>query len=100
MTNVEKLQKFIEDNKLDFTASGSSLNSAFTTLSGYSLFINTSEDEIRDVLENTGELTSMELKEFDRVYNYSKKNNYGEWWKKEEAKKMYKFESLDLPKLF
>jgi len=91
MTNVEKLQKFIADNKLDFDASGSSLNSAFVTLSGYSLFTGANEEEVRNVLEATESLTSMELKEFDRVYDYSKKNNYGEWWKKEEAKKMYKF---------
>jgi uncharacterized protein YggL (DUF469 family) len=91
MTNVERLTKFIEDNKLDFDASGSSLNSAFVTLSGYSLFTGANEEEVRNVLEATESLTSMELKEFDRVYDYSKKNNYGEWWKKEEAKKMYKF---------
>ena len=91
MTNVERLTKFIEDNKLDFDATGSSLNSAFVTLSGYSLFTGANEEEVRNVLEATESLTSMELKEFDRVYDYSKKNNYGEWWKKEEAKKMYKF---------
>ncbi len=91
MTNVERLTKFIEDNKLDFDATGSSLNSAFVALSGYSLFTGANEEEVRNVLEATESLTSMELKEFDRVYDYSKKNNYGEWWKKEEAKKMYKF---------
>jgi hypothetical protein len=100
MTNVEKLQKFIADNNLDFTVSGSSLNSAFVTLSGYSLYIGAMEVDVKESLHKTESLTFTDFKEFDKVYSYAKKNNYGEWWKKEEAKKMYKFESLDLPKLF
>ncbi len=82
---MEKIiEKFIKDNNLDFSETGSGLNSACTILSGYALYIGAEEaGAIKKVLPEASH------KEFDRVFEYANYNNYGDYWTSEEAKKMY-----------
>ena len=91
---IEKLKTFIKDNNLSFKEGQRNTNA--TILCGYALFIGVEDLElIEDAIEQVftfevwedGELQD----EIDRVFNYTKFNNYGKWWEKPEATKMYKF---------
>lgn len=86
---VNKIEKFIKDNKLDFTGSGSDLNGNCVILAGYACYLGLSEEDLLasilplDILDRGMELV--------RVFNYAYKNNYGEYWKTSDAKKTYAF---------
>ena len=88
MIKTEQLELFIEENKLEFTEGRR--NSDLVVLCGYSLFINADKTETCDSIFK--ELRTADLgTELDRVYEYAKKNNYGEFWRLPEAKEKYKF---------
>jgi hypothetical protein len=88
MTNIEKLKLFIKKNKLEFTEGRR--NSDLVVLCGYSGFINADKAETCDSISKKLRTADLET-ELDRVYEYAKTNNYGEWWKLPEAKEKYKF---------
>lgn len=99
----DKIKKFIEDNKLDFSGSGSDLNGQCVILAGYALYLNL---DLKDMLEITDDLEILPAgsrvrlvggscwswEEFKRVFEYAEANNYGDWWKHKEAHDMYIFE--------
>ena len=83
------IEKFIEDNELDFTGSDSGLNSNCTIISGYSLFFGIlNYDELIRYMPTIPFNAEEELK---RVFKFAKDNNYGNWWTDEKAHEMYKF---------
>lgn len=84
------IEKFIEENKLDLSETGSALNSTCCIIAGYALYIGIDHAHTlcSILLEKLDSDTDTEL---ERVFNYAKSKNYGEWWKSEEAKKQYKF---------
>lgn len=83
----EKIEKFITDNKLDFTDdAGSGLNGNLTTLCGYSLYLGVDRfDELADVVH-----TDINWAAFNRTFHYARKKNYGDWWENENNRKKYK----------
>jgi hypothetical protein len=98
MEKKETLKKFVIDNKLDFSGSGSDLNGNCTILAGFTLFLNI-EGDSSDILDIVSEIETIpdsvftaELnEEFERVYDFAKSNNYGKFWNTEMAKKQYIF---------
>lgn len=94
MERKDKIQKFIVDNKLDFTGTGSSLNGNCVILAGYADYLE--YEDYRGVLEDTGmDTISSELEnEFMRVFDYAYMNNYRNFWHTPKAKLQYTFEEL------
>lgn len=86
---VTKISKFIEDNKLNFTDSGSSLNSNCVILAGYALFIGI--DNVEDLFKAIPYYGSSEMEELERVFDFAMSSSYGDYWNTEDAKKRYKF---------
>jgi hypothetical protein len=86
---LNKIQKFIKDNGLDFTGSGSDLNSNFCILSGYALYLGLTLKELKDEM-NTEILDDAE-QELERVFNFAENHDYGAWWKTYDAGLQYKF---------
>lgn len=91
---IEKLKTFIKDNNLSFEEGERNTNA--TILCGYALFIGVSDVEL--IKCALGEYSSTKIwydseleDEIERVYIYAKHHNYGKWWEKPEAAKMYKF---------
>ena len=87
---IVQIKDFIANNKLDFSGEGSDLNGNCVILCGYLLHI---EEDIEDFLAAEGfdDFHSDVDLELRRVMNYAADNDYGDWWKSKEAKKMYKF---------
>lgn len=93
---MNKIEKFIKDNNLDFTGSGSDLNGQCVILAGYACYL-----EIPDIESLIKELDDFDPKsllftieangELNRVFKYALNNNYGDYWKTETAKETYKF---------
>ena len=84
------LRKFMQDNNLKFLPG--QRNSDAVILCGFALYKNIS---FKDIVEATNNYCSMLdivfNNELERVYNFAKSKNYGDWWNKDEAKKLYKF---------
>jgi len=85
---LNKIQEFIKNNGLDFTGSGSDLNSNFCSLSGYALHLGLTLDELKEKM--TDEQLD-EVDELDRVFDFAESHNYGAWWTSDDAKEQYKF---------
>ena len=88
---MENIKKFIEDNSLSFLGTGSSLNGNCVVLAGYALYKEISLEDLIDYFEEIPDVAGEAFEEMERVYNYAEINNYGDWWKREDAKKSYKF---------
>lgn len=90
--NIEKLRKFITENELAFTGKGSASNSDCCLISGYADFIGVSD--VKDI-EKAIKLVFPKKKDYKdelrRVFDFAYTYNYGNYWKSEEAKLMYKF---------
>lgn len=96
MSKKKKLNKFIEDNALDFTGSGSGLNSSCVIICGYADFIGVDDSlEVYNAIIEESTIAKTKkaplLKEVKRVFDFTYAYNYGTWWKREIARKMYKF---------
>ena len=95
MTNI--IEQFIVDNKISLEGEDSGLNGAFVILSGFALHKGIELGELSDSIDvflkeaSGSELSSNELYELERVYEYAASNNYSAFWKTEKAKKQYKF---------
>jgi hypothetical protein len=88
---LNKIQKFIRANTLDFSGSGSDLNSNCCTLSGYALHLGLSLDELVDRMTDEQMDHTDSLDELVRVFKFAESHGYGEWWKTEEAELQYEF---------
>lgn len=93
---MNKIQKFIKENNLDFSGFGSDLNGACVALAGYALHLNGDQDDFGQLLADIEEdgrvyLTSEASEELERVSYYAYQNNYADWWQTKEAKKQYIF---------
>jgi hypothetical protein len=90
---VEKLKKFILENKLAFEGTGSGLNSPCTILCGYADYIGASVVDVKNALRSDeGAGLSREIRnEIHRVYGFASTYNYGSWWERPQAKLEYKF---------
>ena len=89
-----KIKTFIEENKLNFNTSSSTLNSNCLVISGYALYCGITEydDLLKIILDNDDHESVQELKhELKTVFDFAKKDNYGLWWEKPEAKEQYIF---------
>lgn len=88
MTKIEQLKQFIKENKLEFTVGRR--NSDLVVLCGYGLFLEADSDtEVWRAIPEDVATTEL-LAEFDRVWEYAEKYNYGKWWEIEANRKMYK----------
>lgn len=86
---IEKLKTFIKDNNLSFEEGERNTNA--TILCGYALFIGVDDIEVIESAIHKKWYTEEMERELQRVFKYAKHNNYGKWWEKPEAKKMYSF---------
>lgn len=87
-----KLVNFINDNGLNFSDSGSGLNSDCTIISGYALHLGiTSPRTIVKAIKKANPSARKFTAELKRVFEYAEENNYGYWWDSDAAKLMYKF---------
>lgn len=88
---MKKLEKFIKDNNLLFDSTDSGLNSDCTILAGYADYIEADVNDIITSIKKTSPKAKGYETEIERVFEYAQRNNYGEFWSKPEAKKMYIF---------
>jgi len=86
---VNKIEKFIKDNKLDFSGSGSDLNGNCVILAGYACYLGLNHSEFIDLLPST--LLSAAYLELERLLEYAYNHDYGKWWNTPDAKKTYMF---------
>lgn len=94
LTPADKIHAFIKDNNINLnTLSVSALNSDFTILSGYALYIGIDcYEDLQTILEVY--ISKKERKVYDslqKVFSYAKYHDYEEFWRTKEAKKIYKF---------
>ena len=86
-----KLLDFINNNDLDFSGTGSDLNSNCCVLAGYSLWLEISKSQINTFLSDH-EVNYLGMRtEFTKVYYHAKVNKYGDFWETEEARNSYTF---------
>jgi len=75
-----KIEKFIKNNNLDFSGSGSDLNSSHCIICGYALYIG-----IEDFTQLLDLFVDTEIEEdtfqFENVWDYANHNYYEDWWK-------------------
>ena len=96
MTNIEKLTKFIEENKLSFNPG--ERNNNLAPLCGLADHYDASEEEVTKALTNAKVEVIWDnemISELEKVYEYAIKNNYGNFWTTEQAKE-YKFEKVEV----
>jgi hypothetical protein len=89
-----RLKKFLKDNNITFSGTGSALNSDCVVFAGFSLFVTNAEyslEEMYPFIESIPGHNKDYQSEFNRVYDFAFYNNYQDWWDKEEAKKKFKF---------
>ena len=88
----EIIKKFIIDNKLTFSDTGSGLNSECCIIAGYADYLSVTDYEpVLDAINSTCPDASDFIDELERVMDYAWENNYGNFWNTAEAKKQYKF---------
>lgn len=95
---MNKIQKFIQDNNLNLTDSGSGLNSTCCAIAGYALYANGDNNNYPQLLNDIQEdglyiLDYNVSNELERVYDYAYQNNYAMWWETLEAQNKYIFET-------
>ena len=81
MTNKEKelIADFIENNNLDFSGSGSSLNGNCCILGGYANYLEIEVDELCNTMKELG-YDSEVIEELDTVATYAESKSYGIAW--------------------
>jgi hypothetical protein len=88
-TKVNLIEKFITNNKLDFTGSGSDLNGNCVILAGYACYLELDWDDFIKLVEENGNVTWTIFDELKRVFEYAQIHNYGEQWKDPNQHKIY-----------
>ena len=84
---VEVLKNFIKHNSLTFTEG--CRNSDLVVLCGYSLYLGAEKEDVETVLKEKLSVDAELVSEFNFVYSYAKKNNYGDWWNNPKNKNCY-----------
>ena len=84
---VEELKNFIKHNSLTFIEGRR--NSDLVMLCGYSLHLGAEKKDVETVLEEKLSVDAELVSEFNFVYSYAKKNNYGDWWNNPKNKNCY-----------
>lgn len=96
----EKIKEFVKLNyeKLTFVGSISAVNSSCTIITGYADFIGLANDIdgelsiIRGIEAGIGQTLEGDVKEeLSRVFDFTYRYNYGNWWKSRDAKREYQF---------
>ena len=77
-TYLGDLKNFIQHNKLSFEEGRR--NSDLVMLCGYSLYIGAEKEDVETVLKEKLKVDVELVSEFNSVYSYANKNNYGDWW--------------------
>ena len=96
---IEHLEEFIKLNDLKFTEGRR--NTDCTVLIGYALYYTydtkegkfKSEDTksvLESILQDKLKADSELKKEFEKVFEFAKRNKYGKWWEKENNSNRYK----------
>ena len=83
------IRKFIKKNKIIFE--NGTRNSSIVTLIGYALYLELEKEELKKELEYEINNDYFIQDEIDRLWGYCEGRNYGDWWKTEKAKSLYKF---------
>ena len=84
---VEVLKDFIKHNSLTFVKGRR--NSDLVMLCGYSLHSGAEKKDVETVLEKKLKADAELVSEFNFIYPYAKKNNYGDWWNNPKNKNCY-----------
>ena len=84
---VEDLKNFIKHNSLTFKEGRR--NSDLVMLCGYSLHSGAEKEDVETALEEKLKIDAGLVSEFNFVYPYAKKNNYGDWWNNPKNKNCY-----------
>lgn len=92
---MKRIKNFIKDNNLDFTGSGSDLNSNCVILAGFTLWVNGDNGDSDGLIEYLDtecgiRLTDDVANELRRVYDFAYVSNYAEWWTNEANRFQYK----------
>lgn len=95
---MNTIQKFIKDNNIDLTDSGSGFNASCVILAGFGLYLNDDTNNPDQVLADIQEnnvygLNLAQEEEFKKVFDFAYRTNYFRFWEKEDAHTMYIFES-------
>jgi hypothetical protein len=93
---IEKIEKFIADNELNFTDTGSGLNGNCIILAGYLDYLENYADVKEFDSMHMGAvlhlMPSLKAKdEMDRTHTYACRNRYGKKWSTSDYKSMYKY---------
>jgi len=93
---MNKISKFIKENNLDFSGTGSGLNSSCVIISGFALYLGIEDSQIViDVMNNNDvPLDRDQANEFTRVFDFAYSNDYGHNWRSQYYQNMYKYEVL------
>jgi hypothetical protein len=86
---VNLIEKFINDNKLDFSGSGSDLNGNCVILAGYACYLELTWDELCKGIWPDDMIQPAIYEELQRVFDYAQNHNYGEQWKDPNQHKVY-----------
>ena len=87
---IKTIKKFIIDNKLDFSDSGSSLNGNCVILAGFICHVTVGSSGGREAIYKLKLSTEAET-ELLRVFEYAYNNGYGDFWGGIDARKEYIF---------
>ena len=94
MKGLLVVKKFIDNNDIDLSGTGSSLNGNCTVLAGFICYVVEKNKQTYydgNYLIHNLKLTSDVETELYRVYDYAYRNNYEKFWKTSEAKTQYTF---------
>lgn len=86
---MTKIREFIDNNNITFNEG--ERNASVVVLVGYSQHLKVEEVDLRKELFDEIEEDSFIKDEIKRLWSYCKKNKYSAFWKKKEAKDLYKF---------
>ena len=94
---LTRVKKFIKDNDLDFTDSGSGLNGNCLVLAGFICHVmadredwKSSREVGRDIID-TLKLSDEADTELQRVFEFAWENSYEDYWETDEAELEYTF---------
>lgn len=93
---VKTVEKFIEDNKLDFSGSGSELNGNCVTLAGFICYVLDSDPKLNTTTTGIDIIDELDIDadanlELNRVFAFAWSNSYERFWKTSAAEAQYTF---------
>jgi hypothetical protein len=88
--NKTVIEKFIEDNDLNFEGVGSDLNGNCLTLAGFICYIVVGYSEGKAIIDSL-KLPVRAERELLRIFDYAYNNNYRAFWDTPQAKELYTF---------